>query len=141
MQLVHHGEYPGHSSIIFLPMKDMDPTNASCIYSTPHFVADQAKKYGVTPVLTFDQPLWMKAQHIFHAEPSTSRIKNTVLRLGGLYMEMSSLGSIKHIMTETGLKVLFSVVYAENTVPHMLNGRVFARAIRTHTLVDCSRYI
>ena len=25
MQLVHHGEYPGHSSIIFLPMIDMDP--------------------------------------------------------------------------------------------------------------------
>ena len=56
-------------------------------------------------------------------------------------MEMSFLESIKHIMTETGLNVLFSVVYAENTVPHMHNGRVIARAIRAHTLVDCSRYI
>ena len=35
MQLVHHGEYPGQSSITFLPMIDMDPTNASCIYSAP----------------------------------------------------------------------------------------------------------
>ena len=34
-----------------------------------------------------------------------------------------------------------SVVYAENTVPDMLNGKVIARAIRAHTLVDCSRYI
>ena len=50
-------------------------------------------------------------------------------------------GSIKHIMTETGLKVLFSVVYAENTVPHMLNEMVIARAIRAYALVDCSRYI
>ena len=62
-------------------MIDMDPKNASCIYSTLHFVVDQAKTYGVTPVLTFYQPLWMKAQHIFYAGPSTSRIKNNVLRL------------------------------------------------------------
>ena len=56
-------------------------------------------------------------------------------------MEMSFLGSIGHIMTETGLKILFSVVYAENTVSHMLNGKVIARVIRAHTRVDCSRYI
>ena len=39
MQLVHHGEYPGQSSITVLPMIDMDPTIASWIYSTLHFVA------------------------------------------------------------------------------------------------------
>ena len=89
----------------------------------------------------FDQPLWMKSQHILYAEPSTSRSKDIVLHLGGLYMEMSFLDSIGHIMTETGLKVLCSVVYADNTVPHMLNGKVIARAIRAYTLVDCSRYI
>ena len=136
MQLVHHGEYPGPSLINFLPMIDMDSTNESCIYSTLHFVADKAKLYGVTPVLTFDQPLWMKAQHIIDAEPSTSRSKNIVLRLGGFHMEMSFLGSTGHIMTETGLKDLFSVVYAENTVPHMLSGKAIARAIRAHTLVE-----
>ena len=64
-------------------------------------------QYGVTHVLTFDQPLWMKAQHILDAEPSTSRIKNIVLRPRGLYMEISFLDSIGHIMTETGLKGLF----------------------------------
>ena len=83
-------------------MIDMDPTNASCIYSTLYFVADQVKKYRVAPVLTFDQPLWMKAQHILETEPSTSRIKIIALHLGELYMEMSYLGSIGHIMTETG---------------------------------------
>ena len=51
-------------------------------------------------------------------------------------MEMSFLGSIGHIMTETGLKDLLSVVYAENTVPHMLSGKAIARAIRAHTLVE-----
>ena len=38
-------------------------------------------------------------------------------------MAMSFLGSIGHVITETGLKVLLSVVFAENTVPQMLNGR------------------
>ena len=52
----------------------------------------------------------MKAQHILDAEPSASRIKNIVLRLGRFYMEMCFLDSIGHIMTETGFKVLFSVV-------------------------------
>ena len=91
----------------------------------------------------FDQPLWMKAQHNLDTEPSTSRIKNIVLHPGGLYMEMSFLDFIGHIMTEIGLKILFSVVYAENTVPICLMGsfKVIARAIRAHTLVDCSRYI
>ena len=79
MQLDHHGEYPGESSIYFLPMIDTDHTNESCAYLTLHFVANRAKIYGMTPVLTFDQPLWMKVQHKFDAEPSTSRIKNVVL--------------------------------------------------------------
>ena len=76
----------------------------------------------------------MKARHILDAEPSTSKTRNIVLRLGGLYMEMSFLDIIGHIMTETGLKILFSVVYAENTVSHMLNGKVIARVIRAHTV-------
>ena len=55
-------------------------------------------------------------------------------------MEISFLGSIGYIMTETGLKVLFSVVYAENFGPHMLNGKVIARAIRAHTLLELAFY-
>ena len=86
MQLVHHGDYPSESSIYFLPMIDTDHTNESCVYSTLHRVANQAKTYGVTPVLTFDQPFWMKVQHNFDTEPPTSRIKTIVLRLGGDYM-------------------------------------------------------
>ena len=73
--------------------------------------------------------------------PLLAELRILVCVLENFYMEMSFLDSIGHIMTETGLKVLFSVVYAENTVPHMLNGKVIARAIRAHILVDCSRYI
>ena len=45
MQLVHHREYPGQSvCLINFRMIDMGPTNESHIYSTLHFVADQAKE-------------------------------------------------------------------------------------------------
>ena len=40
MQLVHHGEHPGQSSIVFIPIIDMDPGNLSCIYSTLNFVSN-----------------------------------------------------------------------------------------------------
>ncbi|KAK3747020.1 hypothetical protein QZH41_001487 [Actinostola sp. cb2023] len=54
MQMVHTSEYPGKSSVIFLPMIDMDPSNMSCIYSTLTFICAQARHYGVTPIVTFD---------------------------------------------------------------------------------------
>ena len=57
MQMLHRGEYPGQSSVTFLPMIDLDPNDPSCIYSTLEFVSSQAGKYDVTPVLTFDQPV------------------------------------------------------------------------------------
>ena len=48
MQATHHaclGAHPGKSSIMFLPMIDMDPGNMTCIHSTLHFVAEQAARY------------------------------------------------------------------------------------------------
>ena len=34
MQMLHYGEYPGESSVMFLPMIDLDPSYPSCIYTT-----------------------------------------------------------------------------------------------------------
>ena len=73
--------------------------------------------------------------------PLLAELKKMFCVLGDCTWKKRFLDSIGHIMAETGLQVLFSVVYAENTVPHMLNGKVIARAIRAHTLVDCSIYI
>ena len=81
MQGVHQGEYPGKSSVQFLPMIDMDPTDMSCIYSTLTFVCKQAKAYNVTPVITSDQPFWWKALMIVESEPNNGHLKSIVLRL------------------------------------------------------------
>ena len=51
---------------------------------------------------------------------------------------MSFLGSIGGIMKGSGLADLLSVVYAENSVMHMLSGKAVSRAIQQHLLVESS---
>ena len=137
-QMVHHGVYPGKSSIVFLPIVDLDPTNMSCIFSTLNYLCDQAKKCNVTPVITFDQPLFWKAMLIIESEPTESDLKRVVLRLGGLHVEMSFLGCIGHLMAQTGLAQVIEVVYTENAVKHILSGKAIARAIRGHFMVHAA---
>ena len=138
MQFVQKGDHPGMSSIMFLPMIDMNPSDATCIYSTLKFLAEHARCHNATPVVTFDQPLWWKALMIVDTEPVDSDLKNIVLRLGGFHLEMSFLGSIGHLMSASGLQHILELVYASNTVVHMLTGKAIARAVRAHLLVDAA---
>lgn len=138
MQMLHLGEHPGRASVTFLPMIDLDPSDESCIYSTLRFVAIQALQYDVTPVLTFDQPLFWKALTIIQSQPSNNELKRIVLRLGGFHMQMSFLGSIGHFMAGSGLEELPEVVYAGKTVCHMMSGKAVSRAVRGHMLVDAA---
>ena len=123
MQMVHKGNHQGESSILFLPMIDMDPGNISCVYSTLHFICQQASRYQVTPVITFDQPLWWKALQVIQSQPENSPLHPVVLRLGGFHTQMSFIGSIGHLMAGSGLQELLETIYANNTVIHMLNGK------------------
>ena len=50
-------------------------------------------------------------------------------------MVMSFLGSIGKLMNCSGLNAVLETVYAENTVPYMMNGKAVSRAIRGHLLV------
>lgn len=136
MQLVHTGHHPGISTTMFLPMIDMDPSNDSCILSTLSYVTKLALTYNVDPIITFDQPLWYKAQMIVDTQPPNSSLRRIICRLGGLHIQMSFLGTIGTIMTDSGLKVLLETVYAENVVPHLLSGKAISRAIRGHLLAE-----
>ena len=138
MQHVQHGLHPEPSTIKFLPMIDMDPSDLTCIYSTLKFVCAQATRLGVTPILTFDQPLWWKAILIVSREPQSSDLREIVLRLCGLHMEMSFLGCIGHLMAGSGPKELLEVIYASNAVDNMLTSKAMSRAVRGHMLVDAA---
>ena len=54
MQLSHRGIHPGQSSVTFLPMIDMSSSNPTCILSTLKFASEHARRYSVTPIVTFD---------------------------------------------------------------------------------------
>jgi hypothetical protein len=136
MQMINNcGEYPGQSSIVFMPMIDLNPSDETCIYSTLMWVSEHAKRFNVTPVITFDQPLWYKANQIIKSEPEDNNLSKIVVRLGGLHTEMSFLGTIGYIMSDSGLHEVLSEIYAEKAVSHMLSGKAIARAVRGHGLV------
>ena len=136
--MFHDGPHPGKSSTEFLPMIDLDPCDPTCICSTLKFVLRQARLYDVTPVLTFDQPLYWKALTIIRSQPNDTELNQIVLHLGGYDMQMSFLGSMGHLMACSGLQELLEVVHARNMATHMMTGKAASRAIRGHLLVDAA---
>uniref|UniRef100_A0A0L8GRA9 Uncharacterized protein n=1 Tax=Octopus bimaculoides TaxID=37653 RepID=A0A0L8GRA9_OCTBM len=129
-------DHPGQSSTMFLPMVDMNPRDMTCVNSTLHFVAEYGKLYGATPVLPFDRPLWFKTTIIAESAGEESHLHPMVLRLRGFHIPMSFLGSIEHLMRETGSQEFLEMIFAGNTVTHIFTGNAVARAIRGHLLVD-----
>ena len=136
MQMVHTGDHPGQSSVLFLPMIDLYPGNMSCVHSTLKFICEHATRYNVTPIITFDQPLWWKSLQVIYGQPENSPLRSKVLRLGGFHTEMSFIGSIGHLMAGSGLQELLETIYANNAVTHMLTGKAVQRAFRGLLLVD-----
>ena len=130
-----NGEHPGQSSVIFMEMLDMKSSDESCILLTIHFVTEQARCYNTSPIPTFDQPLYWKGIEIQQSQYDASPLKGILLRLCGLHTLMSFLGSIRHLMTSSGLQTMLESVYPENTVPHMLTEKAISRAVRGHLLV------
>ena len=49
---------------------------------------------------------------------------------------MSYVGSVGHIMEGSGLQEVMSIIYAEDTVPHLFSGKAYARAIRAHSIIS-----
>ena len=135
MQAVHKGPHPGPASMLFLPMIDMDPGNLTCIFSSLQFICNHARQYNVKPMITFDQPLWLKSLEVIESQPDGSEFHDIILQLGGFHTLMSFLGCIGHIMAGSGLQYLLEQVYAGTTVKHMLTGKAYSRAVRGHLLV------
>ena len=65
IQNISKGEYPDQSKITYLLIIDLNPTKEKCTYSALLFIQEQAKTLNIiTPCITFDQPLWLKAVEI-----------------------------------------------------------------------------
>ena len=138
MQMIHKGEHPTNTSVLFLPIIDLNPNNPASVFSTLKFVCDHAKKFNCTPVITFDQPLWWKAYMIIQSLPENDSLRSAVVRLGGFHIQMSFLGSIGHLMKGSVIENVLEVLYSENTIGHILSGKAVSRAVRGHFIVDAS---
>jgi hypothetical protein len=57
-------------------MIDMNPSDATCVYSTLKYIREHACCHDVTQITTFDQPLWWKAQIITVTDPVGSDLKD-----------------------------------------------------------------
>ena len=58
---------------------------------------------------------------VIESEPADSDLRQVVLRLGSFHREMSFIGSIGHLIAESGLKELLELIYAPNAVKHILS--------------------
>lgn len=91
-----------------------------------------------TCIITYNQPLYIKAREIVASAAPDSDLSKVVVRLGGFHSLLSFLGSIGEIMAGSGLKEFMCTVYAPHSEDKMLLGLAFARAIRAHVLVQVS---
>ena len=139
MHILHSGrKHPGKASIKFLPILDMYPGDPTCILSTLTYICALAEKSNISPVITFDQPLFWKASEIIYNAPKDSPIKTTVLMLGTFHTLMNVLGAIGTLMQGTGLTYILEEIYGENAVKHIMSGKSVQRAFRGHLLVEKS---
>ena len=114
------------STVTMVTLIYLQPSNETCIYSTLPFVKNKSKNLNVdVPCITFDQPLWYKANKIVND-------KNVVMtcRLGDFHTLMSFLGSIGTYIVGSSIEQALDLIYARNTE------KVCAGAIISHILFD-----
>ena len=87
-----------------------------------------------TCFVTFDQPLYHKAVKMVSSGTADGDLSSIVVRLGGFHLLMSFMGAVGTIMTGSGLKGVWSTVYAKESTTKMLSGHQYARALRARFL-------
>ncbi|XP_074034537.1 uncharacterized protein [Leptinotarsa decemlineata] len=124
------------SRIVCLPFINEPPSKYTSINTAiVHAMAECKQLKQKTCIVTFDQPLFIKATEIV---AGNDEMKNVVVRLSGFHMLMSFLGSIGNIMDGSGLEDIWGTVYASESVKNMMTGKSFSRAIRAHMLTYTS---
>jgi len=138
MQTAVTGTNYEKTRIEILPFINLDPSNPSTIYTALSFAKRQCELHGIkTCIVTFDQPLYIKAAEIVAA---STDLPDVVVRLGGFHLLMSYLGSVGYIMGGSGLDSLWETVYAAGTVIHMMTGHAYSRAVRAHILTSAALF-
>lgn len=127
------------SRIIYLPFINAPPSEYDTIYTALLSAIEKCKSLKQEAcVITFDQPLYIKARDIVESIGPIPESIKIFIRLGGFHLLMSFMGAIGYIMNGSGLKELFQVAYAPASVEKMLTGHAYARALRAHLLAHAA---
>ena len=116
------------SKILILPFTLGLPSDFTTIFSDLMYARNASNMK--TLFVTFDQPLYLKAMKIVSNFPEL--FKCSLIKLGEFHLIMSYPGSIGFVMSGSGLKDLWSTVYAECSVVHMLSGHAYSRSVAAH---------
>ncbi|KYM94341.1 hypothetical protein ALC62_15043 [Cyphomyrmex costatus] len=126
------------SRVICLPFICAPPSNKDTVYTSLLLACEKAASSNLPYVYaTFDLPLYMKALEVI-ATSEDHRLKNVVPILGGFHLLMSYMGAIGHVMDGSGIKDILSLIYAENSIKHILTGHAFARALQAHVQIHAA---
>lgn len=128
-----HHEYET-SAVIPLPFVNLEPTNLTTINTCVRYAAEECQKRRQKCIVTFDQPLFIKAVDIVSQADETDVLSSVIVRLGGLHLLMSYMGAVGRSMGESGLEELWEEVYAKNALGHLVIRHWYARALRAHSL-------
>ena len=121
------------SDVVALPFINLNPSDMSTIYTALVFAQKEASLYNRSYcIVIFDQPLFIKAVDIVHASPELR--DSMLVRLGGLHLTFSYMGSDGYIMSESGQEQMWSTAYAGGSITKMVSGHAYSRALRAHTL-------
>ena len=116
------------SYIQYMPLINESSTDWTTLHTVLRFVTDTERQ---PVILTFDYPLYIKAVEIalFLDLP-------ILVRIGGMHMMKSFLGSIGCLMKGSGLEAMISIAYpGEGTVEHILKGSAYYKSLKSHFLI------
>ena len=107
MQMIHHsGSHPGKSTIINMPMTDMKSSDPSYILSTLTFISKQDDLSVCR--LNIRSAILLERNGNSNVGTKRASITNNCAYLRSVSHSMSFLGSIGHLMTGSGLKLIYA---------------------------------
>ena len=116
----------------YLPLLDMKPADFSTMLTSMKQAKVLSSKNGQSfTVYTSDQQLYRIGLLILWRYPDLGR--DFYLRLGGMHLLMSFIGSIGSLMAGSGLKEVLEKGF--DSVPKMLTGKKFPQCVRALRLV------
>ena len=123
------------SRVTAIPFINLDPEDLSTIYTVLSFTVCECNKSNQRScIVTFDQPLYIKAEQI--VESCKAELDIVTVRLGGFHLLMNYIGAVGYIMSGSGLEEVWLLVYAKASVTHMTSGHAYSRALRAHFITQ-----